>query len=84
MGIKYNQKIIRLRKKGCFKYPVYDIVVMYAYKRSKADFIEKLGFFNPNCKERLLFINTNRLAFWLNKGVKLTGSLKSKLYKFCY
>ena len=84
MVVKYNEKIIRLRKKGCFKYPVYDIVVTYSYKRNKADFIERLGFFNPNLKERVLFIDTDRLAFWLNKGVKLTSSLRSRLYKFCY
>ena len=45
-------------------------------------YIEKLGFFNPNVNERLFFINTYRLAYWLNKGVYINKSVKKYLIKF--
>lgn len=77
-----DDKIIRLRKKGHKHYTVYEIVVTYKYKNNRADFLERLGFFNPNYKERLFFINLNRLGFWLNKGVFLHSTLKKYLSKF--
>lgn len=51
-----NDKIIRLRRRGHAHYPVYEIVVMFKYKRNRGDFLEKLGFFNPNYRERVLFL----------------------------
>ena len=77
-----DDKIIRLRRKGHKHYAVYEIVVTKKYKRNRADYLEKLGFFNPNYKERLLFVNLNRLGFWLNKGASLHCTLKKHLSKF--
>lgn len=58
-----DDKIIRLRRKGHKHYPVYEIVVVCKYKRNRSDFLERLGLLNPNHKERLLYINLNRLGF---------------------
>jgi ribosomal protein S16 len=58
-----DDKIIRLRRKGHKHYPVFEIVVVNKYKRNRADFLERLGLLNPNNKERLLYINLNRLGF---------------------
>jgi ribosomal protein S16 len=60
---KFREKTIRFRRKGERYYPVYDIVVVYRdRKASTGKEIEKLGFFNPQIRERQLFINTERLA----------------------
>jgi ribosomal protein S16 len=61
--IKNKTKIIRLHNKGRKLYPIYEIILSYKDKKNKGFFLEKLGFLNPNYKERLFFINTYRLAF---------------------
>lgn len=58
-----DDKIIRFRRRGHAHYPIYEIVIIFKYKRNRADFLERIGFFNPNYKERLLFIDLNRLGF---------------------
>ena len=75
-------KLIRFRPRGCKGYPFYDIVVIYKDKRHRGDFIERLGFFNPNQKEHFLFLDVERLGFWLNKGAFLNSSVKKYLSKF--
>lgn len=61
--------------RGRKQYIVYDIVVTSKRKRSKGSVIEKLGFLNPNAVERVVFLNTERLAYWLNKGVKMNRKI---------
>ncbi len=75
-------KIIRLRKRGHKKYHVFDIVVMLKYKKNRGDFLERIGFFNPNCRERILFLDLNKLGFWLNNGAILHDTLKKYIFKF--
>ena len=58
-----NLKVIRLRKRGHKKYHIFDIVVMFKYKKNRGNYLERLGFFNPNNKERILFIDLNKLGF---------------------
>lgn len=79
---KSRNKIIRFNIRGRKFYPIYDIILTYKDKRNRSMYIEKLGFFNPNIKERLFFINTYRLAFWLNKGVLINDNVKKFLVKF--
>ena len=43
-------------------------------------FIEKVGFYHPipnKWKQKSVFINFDRLAFWLNRGLKINKSLFS-------
>lgn len=77
-----NKKIIRLQKKGIIYYPVYDIVVTYKKNRNRGLIIEKLGFYNPNFDQKILYINNYRLSYWLNKGVTLNKNIKKYLVKF--
>lgn len=79
---KSRIKIIRFRKRGRKFYPIFDIILTYKDKRNRGVAIEKLGFLNPNVKERLFFINTYRLAYWLNKGVIINNKVKTYLLKF--
>ena len=77
-----REKIIRLRKKGVIYYPIYDIIVSYKDLRNRGTMIEKLGFYNPHTKIRLIYINSYRLSYWLNKGVSLNKNIKKILVKF--
>lgn len=73
--IKRDKRTIRLQMRGRKQYIVYDIVVTSKRKRSKGAIIEKLGFLNPNSQERVVFINTERLCYWLNRGVKMNRKI---------
>lgn len=74
-----RQKIIRLNKRGSKYYPIYDIVLTYKDKHNRGFLLEKLGYYNPNVKERIFYFNTSRLAFLLENGVVLNMSVKKLL-----
>jgi ribosomal protein S16 len=60
---KTRQKVIRLRKKGTRKFPLYDIIVTFKDNRNRGSIIEKIGFFNPHIEQRVFFINSFRIAY---------------------
>jgi ribosomal protein S16 len=60
---KGNFKIIRFKKKGIIKYPLYDIIVAKKNIRNRGLAIEKLGFFNPQCNVKFININNYRLSY---------------------
>jgi ribosomal protein S16 len=55
--------VIRLKRIGCYKYPVFEIVVILKKNRLSGKFIEKLGYLNPNKSENFFFLNSLRLGF---------------------
>jgi ribosomal protein S16 len=55
--------IIRLKRKGGFRYPVFDIVVIKKTQRMRGRCLEKIGVYNPNFSENFFFINTSRLGY---------------------
>lgn len=69
---------IRLFKKGIKKEKKYIIVVSDSKKSRNGKFIEKIGFYSP--LTGFIKINTNRLLYWENIGVKINNSVK-KIYK---
>jgi small subunit ribosomal protein S16 len=60
---KIKQKVIRFKNRGTKYYPIYDIVVINKNNKNNGKYIEKLGFFNPQNKNKLLLINYFRLAY---------------------
>lgn len=79
---KVRQKVIRFRKKGIIRYPLYEIIVTYKDIRNKGIALEKLGFYNPHKGVKSLYINTYRLSFWLLKGALINFTVKKYLVKF--
>lgn len=55
--------VIRLKRIGCYNYPVFEIVVILKKNRSKGKYIEKIGYFNPNESENFFCFNSLRLGF---------------------
>jgi len=45
------------------------LVVCYKQNRHRGAFLERLGFFNPHLRQRQFAINSQRLSFWLNRGI---------------
>lgn len=73
---KRDKRIIRLHCRGKQKYNIFNIVLTSKLKRNKGYVKERLGFYNPNNNEKMFYLNTQRIAYWLNKGVKLTNAAK--------
>jgi small subunit ribosomal protein S16 len=81
-GNKCNRLVVRFKRKGCIRYPLYDIVVMKAQTRRDGEIIERLGFFNPNSKFKVLVIDSSRLAFWVSRGGIVQSAVKERIAKF--
>lgn len=81
-GNKFNRLVVRFKRKGCIRYPLYDIVVMKSQVRRDGLVLERLGFFNPNLKFNVLVIDSSRLAFWVNRGVIVQSAVKERIAKF--
>ncbi|MBN9370402.1 30S ribosomal protein S16 [Hydrogenophaga sp. YM1] len=62
--------VIRLSRGGAKARPFYTIVAADKRARRDGNFIERLGFYNPNAKggEEKLRIATDRLNYWLGVG----------------
>lgn len=79
---------IRLSRHGSKKKPFYKIVVSDVRAPRDGKFIEKIGFFNPfskNKEEKIKF-STTRVAFWIQKGAKISRTVqnlfkKEKIYE---
>ncbi len=64
---------IRLSRRGMKKKPFYDIIVNDSRKRRDADFIEKLGYFDPSITQDTKDImrikcDIERAKYWLGVG----------------
>lgn len=81
-GLKFNKLVVRLKRKGCNGYPLYEIVLMKQKSRRDSIILEKLGFINPQFNARVFIINSQRLAFWLNRGVIVHNTVKKYISKF--
>jgi len=77
-----NRIILRLQRKGCKSYPVYDLIVIKKKYKSLGKALDKIGVYNPNFSERFLYINTFKLSAWLDRGLYVHKSVKRYIIKF--
>lgn len=70
---------LRLRRKGKKHYPFYDVVAVDSRKKRDSDFIERLGYYNPNTAPTTIKINPDRAIYWLNVGAQPTEIVRSLL-----
>ncbi len=81
----YYMVIIRLSRYGRKKRPFYHITVSDSRRFRNSKFLEKIGFFNPfiSIKEKNgIFINLDRLNYWINNGAKYSKKVKFLLKKY--
>ena len=70
---------LRLRRKGKAHYPVYDVVAVDSRKKRDSDFIERLGYYNPNTSPTTININPDRAIYWLNVGAQPSDVVRNLL-----
>lgn len=61
---------LRLRRKGRMHAPTYDIVAISSRKKRDADFLERLGYYDPHTQPSTFKINAERAIHWLNVGAQ--------------
>ena len=72
---------MRLTRLGDKKSPFYRIVVCDSRKARDAEYIEKIGHYNPLTNPAEVKIDAERAKYWLGKGVQPTETVKVLLVK---
>jgi len=75
---------IRFTRRGRYKRPFYDIIVVYKDRPPVTKCIEKIGIFDPDPSSKRILIDTERLAIWLNKGARLNFKVKKIISEMYY
>jgi small subunit ribosomal protein S16 len=69
--------VIRMRRVGAKKRPVYRLVVTESSSPREGAFIETLGFYDPRTKPETLQVDRERLAHWLNAGARPSDTVRT-------
>ena len=73
---------IRLKKFGTKKRPYYRIVVMDSRAPRDGKTIEELGYYHPiEAEEKQISFNRDKVKEWMDKGVKVSDTVRSILNK---
>ncbi len=71
--------VIRLKRIGKKHQPSYRIVVSEKHKDTRGDYLEKLGFYNPRVKPRIVQLNEERIKYWLSQGAQVSDTVYNLL-----
>ena len=72
---------MRLTRMGDKKSPFYRIVVVDSRKARDAEYIDKIGHYNPIAQPAGVVIDKDKAKDWLSKGVQPTETVRSLLVK---
>lgn len=67
---------IRLQRKGTLNRSFYHLVAADHKACRDGNFIEKLGYYDPNPEQSTIHINQDRLQYWYQHGAQLTDAVK--------
>ncbi len=70
---------MRLTRLGDKKSPTYRIVVIDSRKARDAEYIDKVGHYNPTANPAEVVIDKEKAADWLAKGVQPTETVRALL-----
>ena len=73
--------MIRLRRGGAKKKPMYRVVVSDSRKTPKADYLEQVGFYDPNQDPPEIRIDLEKVTEWQNQGAGVSDTVKSLILK---
>lgn len=74
---------IRLRQQGRTNFNTYRLVVADVRSPRDGKYVESLGWYNPNQSEldKSLFVQSDRLQYWLDQGAELTDNARCLIAK---
>ncbi len=69
--------MIRLRRMGAKHNAIYRLVVSDSRKRPTADFLDQVGFYNPNSEPPEIRVDLDKVQEWQGKGATLSETARS-------
>ena len=73
--------MIRLRRGGAKKKPIYRVVVSDSRKTPLADYLEQVGFYDPNQKPPEIRIDLEKIDRWQKQGAGVSDTVQSLIQK---
>ena len=73
--------MIRLRRGGAKRNPVYRVVVSDSRKDTQADYLEQVGFYNPNLDPPEIRLDLEKVEQWRQKGAGVSETVRSLIRK---
>lgn len=73
--------MIRLRRGGAKKHPMYRVVVSDSRKRPTADYLDQVGLYDPNLTPPEIRIDHDKVEQWVEKGATVSETVKSLIKK---
>jgi small subunit ribosomal protein S16 len=69
--------MIRLRRGGDKKNPIYRVVVSDSRKRPTSSYNEQVGFYNPHTEPPEIRIDLEKVEHWQGKGAGVSETVRS-------
>jgi small subunit ribosomal protein S16 len=69
--------MIRLRRGGDKKNPIYRVVVSDSRKRPTASYMDQVGFYNPHTEPPEIRIDLEKVEQWQGKGAGVSETVRS-------
>ncbi len=73
--------MIRLRRGGAKNNAIYRVVVSDSRQRPSADYIDQVGFYNPNSEPPEIRIDLDKVAQWKGKGAGVSETVRSLILR---
>jgi small subunit ribosomal protein S16 len=73
--------MIRLRRGGAKKKPIYRVVVSDSRKTPLADYLEQVGFYDPNQEPPEIRIDLEKVEQWQKQGAGVSDTVQSLIQK---
>ena len=73
--------MIRLRRGGAKHNPVYRVVVSDSRKDTYGDYLEQVGFYNPNLDPPEIRLDLEKVEKWRGQGAGVSETVRSLIRK---
>lgn len=73
--------MIRLRRGGAKKNPIYRVVVSDSRKTPQSDYLEQVGFYDPNQEPPEIRLDLEKVTEWQSQGAGVSDTVKSLILK---
>ena len=73
--------MIRLRRGGAKQNPVYRVVVSDSRKDTQADYLDQVGFYNPNVEPPEIRLDLEKVEKWQSQGAGVSETVQSLIRK---
>ena len=73
--------MIRMRRGGAKKKPIYRVVVSDSRKTPSADYLDQVGIYDPNQEPPEISLDLEKIDQWQSQGAGVSDTVKSLILK---